>query len=626
MGGALEQAIPPFWEDTALREGRGEAELAAEPDPYVNSQPRRSPIEQQIEEDINNFATALRGERSKDTVMEVTRSLAASMSYNLSLSTIPNQLLDAVLKTVPKTISSTSVDKDTKASALLLYWTSLWNGITGSKILKPEDYGIPLLRGILGGLTKLPLSASASLVLEVLRGVPKTFHEELEKPVSNLAQSFMKELEASTSETSNGETSPISALDYDTRWKLASRLTYMTRRLSPALYQDLVLSVLSTFPRSQTLGTTASRHRHFIHDLLRHNMTESQLIRMARVAFIGDAKGASVVSSDIVDYALRLWIRREQRARFAVNRLKDPKKWHTHNKRCEELKELERFFTQQKDNASREPRDIILDVLAFMAARPRAWKTEERFLLRAYREVYGPRAFVQLLCADRKGGEARGRVVLSRDLLRESVAELHAKDPKAALRLLASHAKSIRIEDVPELEKTVLEAGTVDPDFVWLVLGVRHQEWNHKVWQDTGKPSPQRVELIKKLAVRFAKDSTLSRRVAFRNLQRCHTYLSYHRIPIPEEIVAALVDVGIKWHVLHKGRAPRGRMEWILKLVSKTFGEDMARRIEHAVCTMEAEPTQVLRLKTVKRISKAKSVKKYESVGRGRERLETDTF
>jgi hypothetical protein len=128
----------------------------------------------------------------------------------------------------------------------------------------------------------------------------------------------------------------------------------------------------------------------------------------------------------------------------------------------------------------------------------------------------------------------------------------------------------------PGLLMNLIQNPRIPPADIWRTFG-RNDESDSSENMDL---SHSRLPLVLKMAEQFAISSARPQRVAFRNVTKCVTYFHKYQVPIPWELSRAVVYAGATREVMRENWIGKERMKWILSIVERGEGIDVAREVE----------------------------------------------
>ncbi|KAI9053349.1 hypothetical protein LZ554_002308 [Drepanopeziza brunnea f. sp. 'monogermtubi'] len=95
--------------------------------------------------------------------------------------------------------------------------------------------------------------------------------------------------------------------------------------------------------------------------------------------------------------------------------------------------------------------------------------------------------------------------------------------------------------------------------------------------------TPATIGIITKMAMLFAFNEGLSPRTALRNVMQCVFHLQRHHVPITPELTRAIMHAGVTRTMLNKSWIPKERVTWMLSLIEKGEGTEVAMNIDDVI-------------------------------------------
>lgn len=142
--------------------------------------------------------------------------------------------------------------------------------------------------------------------------------------------------------------------------------------------------------------------------------------------------------------------------------------------------------------------------------------------------------------------------------------------------LYAKHDDRVRLANVEfqNILDRARSAGVLPPAY-----------WNETV----DAPSPRRVEIIHQLAHCYSINHTMSSTSKFRAVQKLQRYLDSYDLPIQPLFTKALVRICLGESMTKSQFVTSSTMDWLLGLVNKVEGPEVAKSIEHQVWLWRGE-------------------------------------
>lgn len=156
-------------------------------------------------------------------------------------------------------------------------------------------------------------------------------------------------------------------------------------------------------------------------------------------------------------------------------------------------------------------------------------------------------------------------------------------DPQAAVRLFKNSNFRIHTVRAWDFISALMDHRRGVP--TWDIMHVmRHVLTNSRVRDNElirgVSMSPERVELIGSVALKFATRRFDRPRQAFRNVYHCYRLLKDHNVPVTKEVVQALCISGVVRTLQARHRLSTAKFAWIAGLVREIEGTDVAERLD----------------------------------------------
>ena len=219
---------------------------------------------------------------------------------------------------------------------------------------------------------------------------------------------------------------------------------------------------------------------------------------------------------------------------------------------------------------------LLLDVLLQYEPSPKGYA----FMLRTLKELGRHTCIVDALCYVRESSPK-----LNLPFLRARIADLAEINSQLALRLYKAYfpskwsAAQFNHPRNPALLFSMIDNPRTEPADIWRTFGkqVRDEQG------ETPDLASDQVQLVARMADRFATSTVRPQRVAFREVSKCLHFVNRHRAPLPWEMSRAIVYAGATREVLRDNWIGKERLKWILYVVEKAEGLKVAQEVEEVV-------------------------------------------
>ncbi|CZT47281.1 uncharacterized protein RSE6_07822 [Rhynchosporium secalis] len=192
-----------------------------------------------------------------------------------------------------------------------------------------------------------------------------------------------------------------------------------------------------------------------------------------------------------------------------------------------------------------------------------------------------------------------GDLRIPADIMDEILEKMAIANPPLALKSLRTYMfmrfndAPLRLERCPNLIFAMIGHDPSNTPTIWKLLGIPIYEnlprstlakiSNYADGQSIERLRPITVEHFTTMATLFAHCNQISQRIAFRNVMQCLFHLRRHRAPITPEFTRALVYAGIARKIETDGWIAKERHEWILSLVERVEGTEVAMSVDEVV-------------------------------------------
>ncbi|KAG4432210.1 hypothetical protein IFR05_012309 [Cadophora sp. M221] len=184
------------------------------------------------------------------------------------------------------------------------------------------------------------------------------------------------------------------------------------------------------------------------------------------------------------------------------------------------------------------------------------------------------------------------------DIMDETLEHMAIGDPLLAqkafrlYRFMRYNGVPLRLERCPNFIFSMIDNPHISSSIIWKSLGIPLYESlpsqslaslvSNKS-QTQKALSPAAVEYFTRMATLFAYCNERTQRVAFRNVMQCLFHLRKHSAPITPDFTRAMVHAGITRKVSSDGWIAKERAEWLLELIERVEGTDVALTVHDVV-------------------------------------------
>lgn len=149
----------------------------------------------------------------------------------------------------------------------------------------------------------------------------------------------------------------------------------------------------------------------------------------------------------------------------------------------------------------------------------------------------------------------------------------------------------LALEHVPELAEIIISRPHIHPDAALKYWLCRRKWLGHtkEFSQDRALLRNMRVEILNRMALAYSKASHLSPRMAFGRVHYCYLSLRRERLPLRSDMTRALTSAGVIRYLQAGKWVSTVRFTWILGLVRKTEGEEVADKLDRMVWEWRGE-------------------------------------
>lgn len=567
-----------------------------------------------VEEDVRRFRELLTGQSDADTqILAFNRRL----EQNLTLGLVSSDLLAFTLRQVTDDLRKASKRPDIAQARCLAFYSSVWSGITNSKVFGPVDFDGKTIDKFIDHLSCLPSTGEVqSLVHHITSSLSISQLQCIEHGITSIAktwsQSWLGELctgdsqsaiQAAEDSVRNAEAKLSDAQSILRALKRGSKRVgdLTTAREAASRVHSATLEALEAISKAEQILEPFKASAKLLAGTL-YNVPSDMLLRIA---------------SSCTAYAMELGGRRrrqQQTMRYCwLSTLAQLPGIDT-QLFLETWKKLESSDGIREHEAS----DIILSRWisqgyvssamlvrnSFEATAHQAGKEDFAcllFALHKHRQSSLARTRELFLFLDDTGKYKRVYTILSRmkDLglkvpmscLGKAIDTMSNYDARLALKTFHLHRvmllgdRRVRLDLIPNFIMALINDRGITPGHIWELLKIPLYE-DLLPSQRHFKPVPlskTMIDLIHKMALEFASSDARPSRVALRNVLQCLYHLRLHRAPIGPEISRAVTSIGIAEEIRNGKWIRQERLRYALRLINEVEGKKVAEEADGTV-------------------------------------------
>lgn len=544
---------------------------------------------------VQDFCESLRQAPNLYEITDLCADFNLAFGQSVRLGQVSDDVLAISIRDVTNYIRQ-RVGEQGKADTLCLtFLRAVWDGITESKVVRPTDVSQNVLHWFLIRMQQLPLQTGAPLFTEVLNSINGEQKAQLRQALFSVANgTFGPGMGGSAPPTQMFRPTPAMKLASlnDEGLLSVDFLEGFVQSLGHSLASHpspKAIEHVRDLARLSTSYVALSIHRHCASvsqkiksgatgidpqwariRLIRKSWlklisqlpyaTESLLAEACRIMEAGDPSSDFVVRSDLsirdlCDVTLEFW---------------------SSGLQGESISAIKASFeaAMNKPGSKEGSKGAIVHLVRALELHSKHWRKMTGDFFRVLRSIRGASLSTFHCLRDLEKAGLCLRVTTLRKEVNE-LAEAYPAEARVLCDMYASRQRdALGLEYFPEVANAIIEGGS--PDEIWQAMG------GNNMWQERSI-SEVRIDLVRRIALRFAQAEGISSRVALRNLTRCYHYLSYHKVDIPAEISQLITKVGLERNILEKGAISNGRLDWILGIVANAEGVRKADLIDEVL-------------------------------------------
>ena len=537
-----------------------------------------------IEDNLRTFGESLKAS-STDRLQTLCNSFNHSFRQNLLLGLVSEDIIYTSLQYVTEAIREVTTDKLLAASRCLSFYTTVWNGITACKVLRPVDLGSNLLDKFLVLLGELPCTtAIQSLAIDVTQAASQDQIARMEDGISTVIRSWLSSW--TSIEIDNGR----AGLDATSLHEL-----YRTMPVTQPLKESVttLAKFLGQLPQTMVRNTLYASTEHLISTSFANFKGPLRTIKTLRFSWLSVVANMPGVDENLL---IGIWSRMDfshvssknsgdytpsiprLSLHESCNLLLDFWISHGQVKAAESVRA--RFMASvQKSRQT----DSVGHLLQAVDQYHEHWWNKAECLFRFLRRLGKPQAVYRTL-----------RNLLAQNLnppaslVAREIQEMSYIDPRCAFNIYKLYRKvqqdktRLLLDWCPELVIAMIRSPDFDTAEIWGALRVPLYN-SHRTKLPCKPLHPARVRLVHKMAAEFARADCRSPRFALRNVMQCMLYLRRHGVPVSADLSRALTNAGITRSLLNERWVGREKADWILDIVQKVEGCEVAAKMEQVL-------------------------------------------
>ena len=569
-----------------------------------------------FKDDIRSFRKALKG-CDPGEMPVLCDDFNRQLTQTLSLGLHTEHYFSYAMKFVFQDIQQAFLDPEQASARCLALCQAMWDGISSSKVMQPSDLGDTTMRVFMATLCDIPISEGLqALVSEVLASVSKSQLQQMYPSIARLVHSWLLSWHEEDASHVNGSSLSLAVQSVSKATSAVAMVKTLTESLeeSPSFAEDLLAyrqslqiarkaisssagvleeaeCVISPHRRSiRTLTASLGRlspgvlrtivhqcsskiSRTVIHNGVGTSLQHNWLSIVARMPNMSENLllktwkqfGSYVEQDSATDILLEHWIRQDLLERPALTRI-------------------------VYDVASQRYRKDLSTLLYVMdGERENCW--DKLRLLFRFLDKLGDH---QTICRTLVSLNKR-RMKVPADIMDETLESMAIKDTLLAqkafqvYRFIRYNDTPLRLEKCPRFVFSMINNPNISSSVIWKSLGIPlYESMPSRLLARHTPPveptlTPAVADHLTKMATLFAHCSARTQRVAFRNVMQCLFHLRKHNAPITPELTRAMVHAGISRRISSHGWIAKERAQWLLELVEKVEGTDVAVTVDEIV-------------------------------------------
>ncbi|PQE10093.1 fungal specific transcription factor domain containing protein [Rutstroemia sp. NJR-2017a BVV2] len=584
-----------------------------------------------VESDVEDFCSAIKSCTPVDAI-RLCDSFNQKFQRHLTLGLVCSSLLSRTLQNVSLALRMASQQEQgiNTARRLLMFYSSVWEGILSCKVMRPIDFDSKVIGEFISLLAEIPSSIELhNLTSKVLASVSSTQLEATLGNIELLIKSSIMRLAWQPAHIHRYQGFKDAEISIKTVQQSIRRVKFLTMShkfvnlpearhalskafedlnaacaaivnaedtLQPALYIKSMVAVLALLPKS-LLPKLATSCSNFLNqkDFLEEELSSPLVLRPMR-------EGRHVACFDWLLILSRLekmddvtftsiWNMLES---YSLGQL-NPQAESSHFTTAVEIAELSlsRWITQGHvvKGLAVEHTFRTMNVLGrtpFLNLFRSLQKHEElhdemfRTFFDLLYKLQKPRhSFAALHQLRRYASRVDVRTVA------KIVRRMDLNNRRMAYQIYMHYCKGrIKPESCVSLIVAMINSDNISSRSIWAALEI-------PIWAELPEHrkhpcrkkslSKSRINLIHKMATAFSVSKVRSPRVALRNVTQCWQYLSAHGVEPMPEMSKAIVYLGVTRDIEEYNWVSTDRFRWVFDVVAKCEGQEVADEMDRAV-------------------------------------------
>jgi hypothetical protein len=542
--------------------------------------------------DLHNFRTLLKVAPSGE-MEEFCRTFTQSFKQNLILALVPETVISTSLRLFTQEIWKKTTDQDLAVSRCMSFYCTTWEGIKACKVLQPTELGSDVLSSLLFHLSQLESSESVQILVSDIIHTLST--EQLLKVEEGLL-SVVKAWVPSWIRLSKAVIGPQAQRE-DSFVSSPSKEASSTMKLNESVLR--LSSALGRLPPELASKIVCASADHVINSTFFNFVGPIRILRVLRYSWVSMVANMPCVDEDLL---LHIWNKMDfLPANTGDYAPKVPRLtmregckvlldyWINHNQiRAPESVKATFLAAVQAANRTNDARHLLE---AIDQHKEQCW-SKAKFLFRFLRKLGKPHAVLSIFRALRWSC-----VKFSASFVASEVKEMSLIDAHCALNIymlyptLRCENRPLLLDGCSGLVMAMINDSAFKTADIWRAL--RIPLYNPRKLTISPKRLGQaRINLVHKMALEFSQAQCRPPRVALRNVMQCVMYLRRHNVPLTAELTRAISYAGITRELLREHWVGTEKLLWILDLVKRVEGEDIAKSIDMTLSCWQARHTR----------------------------------
>jgi hypothetical protein len=545
-------------------------------------------------EDLHQFRELL-NVAPAEGVEKLCNTFAQSFKQSLTLALVSEDVICTSLQYFTTDIWNKTADKGVAVSLCTSFYWATWEGIKTCKVLRPTDLGPGVFNKLLLLLSELESSESVqTLAIDIIHTSTTNQLQDMEAGLLSLVKAWVP------SWIGLGKSISILAQQEDCSVGGWSKDGHPTAKLSDSIVR--LASFLGRLPPELALKIVRESTDHIIQSVFSNFVGPMRILRVLRYSWVSMVANISCADEDLL---LHVWytmdfvptITRDYTPRIPRLTLREGCKalldyWISHGQ-IRAPENVRATFAAATHIAGR-TNDARHLLYAIDQHRELCW-SKAKFLFRFLRKLGKPHAVYDVFRSLRGSG-----IKFPASFIASEVEEMSLIDTRCALNIymlyptLRCENKPLLLDGCPALIMAMINDSAFKTSDIWRAL--RIPLYNPRKLAKSSKClRGTRIALVHKMALEFAQAQCRSPRVALRNVMQCVMYLRRHNVALSPELTRAISYAGITRDLLRKQWVGTEKALWILDLVKRAEGEEVAKTMDLAMTCWRSRHSKRLR-------------------------------